>query len=615
MKMTPKVSTLIMRYTVLFLFVIISSFPVLAQVGSLVEFGQRNSSHEQVVHISWAERDVEEWKRTKQVMLDIMALRTDITSASLPKSEIPSSTFVFVLQKPYFIEMLVEVDWIAEGESLIIEDRLSGKKIFSIDGSMPKKILIPAFNPLTSVLKWIAPAADAYKSRFTIKTLYLHEFPDDRGGSAIGFGTALSCHPNAACKQDSILKLISNSAVRIRMVMEAGIGWCTGSFINNTRNDRTPYLLTAFHCTFDNVPVYELWRFDFEYKSDSCANPASEPLVFSMTGCEKKAGGQASDFLLLLLNSNIPSNHQVTFAGWMRRDTITPDTSYLIHHPNADIRKISTCTNKAVIHPNQIGWSEGYTTPGSHHFRFKFTEGGHQPGASGGPVFNQDGFLIGQLHGGIMGCEVVNNAFIGRFSKSWNLGPISAERLKDWLDPDNRGVTQWQAIQNIAEGDLADIQGVVLDPHGMPVRNVLISISGSVSDTVYTNAEGEFIVNAVNRNGQYHIVPTKDDNQTNGVSVIDLVTLQKHLLGKDTFDLAWQHIAGDATNNQVVSAGDLVVILRLLLGRITFFPSSPSWRIIPPQIDINTIPPGGPFEVQFEAVKIGDVNGSADPGI
>ena len=610
----PKVAIQIMRYLISFLVCLISSVPLFAQVNTKIEFDIRNNTSEQPIVISWSEAEETKWKSEKQPLLEIMGLKTDIHAASLPTSALSSTSYLFVLQKTGLIEILLEADYMAEGESLIVEDKETGEKLFSTDQLRQQKILIPALNPLTSVLKWITSAPGSYQSRFTIKNLYLTEWPENRGGPTIGFGTALVCHPNAACKQDSILKLISNSAVRIRMVMEEGIGWCTGAFINNTRNDRTPYLLTAHHCTFDNVPVYELWRFDFEYKSDSCANPAAEPIVFSMTGCQKKAGGQASDFLLVRLNSNIPGNHQVTFAGWMRRDTITPDTSYLIHHPNADIRKMSTGINKAVIHASQIGWSEGYTTPGSHHFRLRFTEGGHQPGASGGPVFNQDGLLIGQLHGGITGCELVNNAFIGRFAKSWSLGPLPSDRLKDWLDPDNTGLTQLQAVQNVAEGDLADIRGTVVNPFGVPVKNVLISITGSVNDTVFTNAEGEFLLPAASRNGQYHIVPVKDENQTNGVNVLDMVAIQKHLLGKDTFDLAWQHIAGDATNNNSVSAGDILVILRLLLGRISFLPSSPSWRFVPDHIDAHTIPPGGPLEVQFQAIKIGDVNGNADPG-
>ena len=224
--------------------------------------------------------------------------------------------------------------------------------------------------------------------------------------------------------------------------MEEGIGWCSGSFVNNTRNDKTPYVLSAHHCQFDYTPIYDMWRFDFQYLSLTCTNPSVEPQYFSITGCDLVAGGQASDFLLLLLNEDLPLNQEVTFAGWDRDDTAKPDTSYLIHHPNADIRKISTSVNEATIHPNQIGWTEGYTTPSHHHFRLKFTEGGHEPGSSGGPLFNQDGYLVGQLHGGTAGCEATNNAFIGRFSKSLNLGATPQESLSDWLDPDQTGLNK-----------------------------------------------------------------------------------------------------------------------------------------------------------------------------
>nr|MDQ3015119.1 hypothetical protein [Bacteroidota bacterium] len=203
------------------------------------------------------------------------------------------------------------------------------------------------------------------KSQFKIRSLYVHKSTSNREGQ-IGFNTALPCLPNVACKTDSILQLISKSAVRIRMVMEEGIGWCTGSFVNNTKQDKSPFLLTAHHCTFEYTPQYDLWRFDLRYLSETCTNPDTEPVAFSMTGCNKKATYQGSDFLLLLLNDNIPLNQDITFAGWNNSDSAIPDTSYMIHHPNADIRKISTCTNKAVIHSTQIGWSGGYNTPANH---------------------------------------------------------------------------------------------------------------------------------------------------------------------------------------------------------------------------------------------------------
>ena len=52
-----------------------------------------------------------------------------------------------------------------------------------------------------------------------------------------------SCHPNLLCYPENIepgsgvLALIIN-----------GVTYCTGSLINNTANDGTPYLITATHC-------------------------------------------------------------------------------------------------------------------------------------------------------------------------------------------------------------------------------------------------------------------------------------------------------------------------------------------------------------------------------
>lgn len=601
-----------MRFIV-FVSSLIAFSSLFGQVGTQINFDRTGNFSDHVIRINWSEQEKSQWESDNRDRLDIMALRTDIPSASLPVSKYLTTTYSFELQDPSFVEMLVEIEFMPIGEFLNIKELSSGRTLFSSINEGSKKILIPAFNSADVIMEWNGSSPGVYNGIFTIKSFYKHKDISERGGRTIGFGTALDCHPNAACKQDSILKLISNCAVRIRMVMDEGIGWCTGSFVNNVRKDKTPYILTAHHCTFEYTPQYDLWRFDLEYKSDSCVNPASEPQVFSITGCEKKAGGQASDFLLLLLNEDPPANHKVTFAGWNRDDVVTPDTTYLVHHPNADIRKLSTCSNKAVVHPNQIGWSEGYTTPANHHFRFKFTEGGHQPGSSGGPVFNQDGYLVAQLHGGSDGCENDNTAFTGRFSKSWNLGTTSAERLKDWLDPDNTGAISIPSLENLPETDLTDISGIIVDPEGNPIRNVKLTISGAITDTTITNSEGEFIFSGINRNGQYHLVPEKNDNQTNGLNAFDLISIQKHLLAKDTFDFTWQHIAADATNNNTISVGDILVLLRLLLGKISYLPSSPSWRFEPPFVDINTIPTGETLRVQMQGIKIGDVDGTADP--
>ena len=583
-----------------------------AQIEARVDVAYPEYDTAGVIFISWPEEVERDWHVANDGKLDIIGLQTRIASERLKKSASGITTFTFQFSSPCAIEFLFSLKTIGAGEQLYLADRSTGHLVMDLAQASGKTILTSDVDPERIMLVWKSNEAGHYTSVFHIDQIY-YQLATDSRTRGIGFGTALACHPNTACKQDSMLKLISASTVRIRLVMEEGIGWCTGSFVNNTRNDKTPYLLTAYHCQYEYTPRYDMWRFDFDYASATCENPASEPSFFSLTGCELISLGQASDFLLVRLDDTIPADREVTFAGWNRDDMATPDTSYLIHDPNADIRKISTCTTPATIHPNQIGWTEGYTTPAFHHFRLKFTEGGHEHGSSGGPLFDQDGYLVGQLHGGTSGCEDINNAYVGRLAKSWNLGATPQSRLRDWLDPDQTGQVQIPSLPNIVAGQLMTIHGQITDPSGRPVKNTMITVSGGSEQTLMTDADGLFEITSVPRTSQYIITPSKTDNPTNGVNAIDLIAIQKHLLGKDTFDLDWQYIAADATNNASLSVGDIVLLQRLLLGKIQVLPSSPSWRFDPPQYTVEPLPSGVPDEVQFKAIKIGDLNGNADP--
>ncbi len=603
-----------MRRIVLLYILSVTSFQsVRAQVSSHIEFQRQPEKEIQVIQVTWSDTDKNIWDQQNDGRLEVMGVKTNIRSTSLPLTTDQTSAFQFAINQQCDIELLLNIDEISPSEKIYLKRSGTNEIVFEVPHLSHRQFLTPSFDPRSTFLVWTGGTNRRYESKFSVDNIYVHN-PEESRGRGIGFGTALSCFPNAACKQDSILQLISNTTVRIRMVMNEGIGWCSGSFVNTTRNDRSPLILSAYHCTFQYTPKYDLWRFDLQYKSDSCANPVAEPQYFSLTGCELKASGQGSDFLLVRLTYDVPINQKVTFAGWNHDSIALPDTLYLVHHPNADIRKFSTCTTGAVINQNQIGWSEGYTTPGKHHLSFKFTEGGHQPGSSGGPVFNQDGYLIAQLHGGSMGCEDVNHAFSGRLAKSWNYGTTPATRLKDWLDPDETGAMQWPSLENIVENDLVDIHGQVSDPLGRPVKNVDVVITGSTTQTIMTDDLGQFSLSGINRKGHYTITPQKDINQTNGLNVLDLIAIQKHLLAKDTFDMPWQYIAGDATNNNHVSVGDIVLLLRLLLGKISYLPSSPSWRFDPPVIELDNLPQGLPAQPQFTGIKIGDLNNSANPG-
>ena len=84
-----------------------------------------------------------------------------------------------------------------------------------------------------------------------------------------------------------------------------------------------------------------------------------------------------------------------------------------------------------------VKWSRNSTTGAP-------TNGVTEPGSSGSPLFDQQGRVVGQLHGGPSTCAATFDDvsdYYGRLSVSWTGGGTSATRLSNWLDPGNTGAT------------------------------------------------------------------------------------------------------------------------------------------------------------------------------
>jgi len=61
----------------------------------------------------------------------------------------------------------------------------------------------------------------------------------------------------------------------VKIVSREGeyIGLCTGSLVNNEREDGTPYILTACHCGETSTEEeFNQWQFYFNYESETCDN-------------------------------------------------------------------------------------------------------------------------------------------------------------------------------------------------------------------------------------------------------------------------------------------------------------------------------------------------------
>lgn len=477
------------------------------------------------------------------------------------------------------------------------------------------KFLTGMIDGQTAVMEYFEPAIVRGQGIVDITRVY-HAYEQDyikpaaEGEFSVnaGFGDALPCNVNINCPEGDNWQEHKRGVVRYLRVFDEGMGWCSGSLVNNTNEDETPYILSAYHCIAGYTPQLDLWRFDFNYETDGCNNPVDEPSYQSMLGCQYRAGREQTDFMLLELLEPIPYSYNVRFNGWNRNDQTAPDTSTLIHHPRADIKKITVDNHPSTIYPFSINWNNGVVTPPNHHFQVFWDVGTSENNSSGGALFDEDGYIVGQLHGGNTSC-VVFQAFFGRFAISWDAGDTPETRLKDWLDPNDLGNITLEALEPV--NNSVTISGNIKARTGQNMIGVEVTLSGDDNETTLTDANGNYSFEVLEW-GNYTVTPKKTSNPVNGVSGFDIVTSTQHILLINPFNDPLLVIAGDANNNGSVSAFDLVQTRQLILNIITEFPSSDSWRFVPGSIEFQNLNVDVPDQ-DFIGVKIGDVTGNANP--
>ena len=93
------------------------------------------------------------------------------------------------------------------------------------------------------------------------------------------------------------------------------------------------------------------------------------------------------------------------------------------------------------------------------------------------------------------------------------------------------------------------------------------------------------------------------------LSGVDLLKIRKHILDLDPFTEEYQLLAADVNSDGKISAVDLLNLTKAILELIDEFSNdTPSWKSIPTQIEINESP-GETIDLDFQLVKIGNVNG------
>ncbi|MBI4649062.1 MAG: T9SS type A sorting domain-containing protein [Bacteroidia bacterium] len=312
----------------------------------------------------------------------------------------------------------------------------SVKGAFTSNNNIPnKKFPIEPVIGDEIILEYFEPYFPKYKGTIIIGKVS-HDFLGiiNEDGN---FGNAGDCHVDINCPEGDNWQNEKRAVCRILI---NGSGLCSGTLLNNTNLDGTPYFLTANHC-INNQYDAENSIFVFNYESPSC-NGSDGSTSQSISGADLRATRQGSDFTLLELSKPPISTFNPFYAGWDRND-IQGAGGVCIHHPAGDVKKISTY-NMIPINSDCI---TGF--PQNNFYlidNWQATANGHgvtEGGSSGSPLFNNNHQVIGQLFGGCTNhnenCTNPANDFsnYGKIFSSWDLGNNQDNRLQNWLDPVN----------------------------------------------------------------------------------------------------------------------------------------------------------------------------------
>lgn len=266
-----------------------------------------------------------------------------------------------------------------------------------------------------------------------------HAFRDFR--ALPSFGRAASCLQDVSCVE-GVNDLSRRS---VAMLMINGSNMCSGSLINNTSGDGTPYFLTAAHCFTltssqkTSAELAETCVLYFNYESPHCFSSIQGTLEMSLSGATLVAMQSANDMVLLKLDEKPPLEYNTYYSGWNISESFGSGV-YTVHHPQGDVKKYTTSTATPVkgtftsssidlsknVHWIVKGWENGVTEGGS----------------SGAPLFDSEGHIIGSLTGGYepSGCDEENRDAFYRINTVWK-GRIKTSALSPFLDPNSSDAT------------------------------------------------------------------------------------------------------------------------------------------------------------------------------
>jgi lysyl endopeptidase len=293
---------------------------------------------------------------------------------------------------------------------------------YPIDG---KKLRIEYYIPANSTKKAalnIVKVSHAYLS--TTCTLP----NEDAGTSIVGYKCSASCNVDINCSEGYDWQKEKRAILKIYVPKGTTTEVCTGTLLNNTENDKKPYVYTAHHCLETALQATgTIFTFNYERPYCNGAEGLSNKVIYGST---LRATNSQIDFTLVELSDTPTESYEPYYAGWSISTTPANNVS-TIHHPWGDVKKISFSSMTLL---DTSFW--GYYNNTDWLIR-RWSSGTTEKGSSGCPLFDSNHRLIGSLVGGDASCSYPYNDMYLKFNKAWDFFSSNDQQLKHWLDPTN----------------------------------------------------------------------------------------------------------------------------------------------------------------------------------
>ena len=201
------------------------------------------------------------------------------------------------------------------------------------------------------------------------------------------------CHLDATCYPE--WSSSATGVARISFETGASSSFCSGTLLNNSREDSTPYFLTAAHCVATEEEARSVMAF-WHYQTQTCNGELPDILsvprtegarLLSTTGFRELYDPEG-DMTLLQLEGDLPDG--VMFQGWDADPQPIGSQVTGIHHPGSDDWGFFKRISFGQIIPDQDrGTSDDV------YAIVRYTQGLIEGGSSGSALFSSPETVVG----------------------------------------------------------------------------------------------------------------------------------------------------------------------------------------------------------------------------